>query len=172
MACRNEKNLFNRLILVNPPAPGNLTQMPSRKDRLLKYFLEIPVFGTLVYHIIVSRVNTSDFFIENMVFDPFHMDQNLLDAYYEAAHRGGCQAKAAYASKASRFMNINILPALKSIDNSIFIIEGEAENNGAAVVDSYRSINPSVESVTIPHTRHLPHMEDPEKFLEQIGIFL
>ena len=71
------------------------------------------------------------------------MDQNLLDAYYEAAHRGGCQAKAAYASKASRFMNINILPALKSIDNSIFIIEGEAENNGAAVVDSYRSINPS-----------------------------
>ena len=53
-------------------------------------------------------------------------------------------------------MNINILPALKSIDNSIFIIEGEAENNGAAVVDSYRSINPSVESVTIPHTRHLP----------------
>ena len=57
-------------------------------------------------------------------------------------------------------------------NHSIFIIEGEAENNGAAVVDSYRSINPSVESVTIPHTRHLPHMEDPEKFLEQIGIFL
>ena len=47
-------------------------------------FSEIPVFGTLVHHIIVSRVNTSDFFIENMVFDPFHMDQNLLDAYYEA----------------------------------------------------------------------------------------
>ena len=130
MACRNEKNLFNRLILVI--CSCNLTQMPSRKDRLLKYFLEIPVFGTLVYHIIVSRVNTSDFFIENMVFDPFHMDQNLLDAYYEACEiGGGCQAKAAYASKASRFMNINILPALKSIDNSIFIIEGEAENNEA-----------------------------------------
>ena len=58
----------------------------------------------------------------------------FLMSYYEAAHRGGCQAKAAYASKASRFMNINILPALKSIDNSIFIIEGEAENNGAVLL--------------------------------------
>lgn len=172
MACRNEKSLFNRIVLVNPPAPGNLTQMPDKKDRLLKYFLEIPVFGTLVYHMIVSRVNTSDFFIENMVFDPFHVDQDLLDAYYEAAHRGGSQAKAVYASQASRFMNINILPSLKTIDNSIFIIEGEAENNGSAIVESYQNANPSVEAVTIPHTKHLPHIEAPEKFLEQIGIFL
>ncbi|MED9881666.1 MAG: alpha/beta fold hydrolase [Blautia sp.] len=172
MACRNEGSLFNRIMLVNPPAPGNLTQMPSKKDKLLKYFLEVPVFGTLVYHMIVSRENINNLFIENMFFDPFHPDQNMLDAYYEAAHKGGAQAKAAYASKASRFMNINILPALKNIDNSIFIIEGEAENNGDEVIAAYQEANPSIEAVMIPHTKHLPHVEDPEKFLEQAGIFL
>ncbi len=172
MACRNEGSLFNRIMLVNPPAPGNLTQMPGKKDKLLKYFLEVPVFGTLVYHMIVSRENINNLFIENMFFDPFHPDQNMLDAYYEAAHKGGAQAKAAYASKASRFMNINILPALKNIDNSIFIIEGEAENNGDAVIAAYQEANPSIEAVMIPYTKHLPHVEDPEKFLEQAGIFL
>ena len=144
MACRNEGSLFNRIMLVNPPAPGNLTQMPGKKDKLLKYFLEVPVFGTLVYHMIVSRENINNLFIENMFFDPFHPDQNMLDAYYEAAHKGGAQAKAAYASKASRFMNINILPALKNIDNSIFIIEGEAENNGDEVIAAYQEANPSI----------------------------
>jgi pimeloyl-ACP methyl ester carboxylesterase len=172
MACRNENALFNKLVLVNPPAPGNLTQMPEKKDRLLKYFLEIPVFGTLVYHIVVSRENINNLFIENMVFDPFHVDQNFLDAYYEAAHKGGPQAKAAYASHASKFMNINILPSLKALDNSIFIIEGETENNGSAITEAYQNANPSIETVTIAHTRHLPHVEAPEKFLEQIGIFL
>lgn len=172
MACRNENSLFNKLILVNPPAPGNLTQMPEKKDRLLKYFLEIPVFGTLVYHIVVSRGNINNQFIENMVFDPFHLDQNFLDAYYEAAHKGGPQAKAVYASYASRFMNINILPSLKALDNSIFIIEGEAENNSSSILEAYQTANPSIEAVTIAHTKHLPHVEDPERFLEQIGIFL
>ena len=123
--------------------------MPGKKDKLLKYFLEVPVFGTLVYHMIVSRENINNLFIENMFFDPFHPDQNMLDAYYEAAHKGGAQAKAAYASKASRFMNINILPALKNIDNSIFIIEGEAENNGDEVIAAYQEANPSIEAVMI-----------------------
>ena len=172
MACRNESNLFNRIMLVNPPKLGSLTQTPNKKNRMLKYFLEIPVFGTLVYHIVVSRENITDLFIENMFFDPFHLDQNFLDAYYEAAHKGGCQAKAVYASKASRFMNINILPSLKAVDNSIFVIEGEAENNAKAVIEEYQNANPSVEAVTLERTKHFPHLENPEKFLEQVGIFL
>ena len=171
MACRNEHSLFNRIMLVNPPAPGSLQQMPGKKEKLLKYFLEIPVFGTLVYHIAVSREAVQNLFIENMLFDPFHPDQNLLDAYYEGAHKGGNQAKAVYASKASKYVNIDIVHSLKTIDNSIFIVEGAAENNGSAIIEDYQNINPSIETAVLPKTKHFPHVEDPEHFLEQVGIF-
>jgi len=119
----------------------------------------------------VSRSAVSDLFIENISFDPFHPDQDMMDAYYEAAHRGGCYAKALYASKAAKYMNIDITRGLKNIDNSLYIVEGEAENNGQAITESYQAVNPSVEVFTIMETKHYPHVEAPEKFLEQVGIF-
>lgn len=171
MACRNEEKLFDKIMLVNPVNPGVLKQMPGKKDKLLRRCLEISVFGTLLYHITVSRSAVNDEFVENFAFDPFHPLRDFQDAYYEAAHKGGCYAKNVYANKASKYMNIDITRALKEIDNSLYIVEGEAENNGEATVAAYQNINPSVEAVTINETKHFPQIEDPEGFLEQVGIF-
>lgn len=82
--------------------------------------------------------------------------RDLQDAYYEAAHKGGCYAKNVYANKISKYMNIDITRALKEIDNSLYIVEGEAENNGEATVEAYQNINPSVETVTLNETKHFP----------------
>ena len=153
MACRNEGKLFNKIMMVNPVNPGAL------------------VFGTLVYHMVVSRTAINNEFIENFAFDPFHPLRDLQDAYYEAAHKGGCYAKNVYANKVAKYMNIDITRALKEIDNSLYIVEGEAENNGEATVEAYQNINPSVETVTLNETKHFPQVEDPEHFLEQVGIF-
>ena len=127
--------------------------------------------SALVYHMVVSRDAVNNEFIENYAFDPFHPDRDLQDAYYEAAHRGGCYAKNVYANKASKYMNIDITRGLKEIDNSLYIVEGEAENNGEAIVEAYKNVNPSVEAVTLKETKHFPHVEAPEQFLEQVGIF-
>lgn len=171
MACHNEKECFDKIMLINPPSLSMISQMPSKKDKLLKFFLEIPVFGTLVYHMIVSHESTSTLFIEKMYFNPFHVDEDMVDAYYEAAHKGGCYAKYLYASLASKYMNTNINHALKSIDNSIYIVQGEGEFNRESVSDDYRRMNPAIEISVIKGTKHFPHVEGPEHFLEQIGIF-
>lgn len=171
MACHNEKEYFNKIMLINPPSLTMLNQMPSQKDKLLKFFLEIPIFGTLVYHMITSYEGTNNLFIENMYYNPFHVDEDMVDAYYEASHKGGCYAKYLYASLASKYMNININHALKSIDNSIYIVGGEAEANSTAIVDEYCKANPAIETASIKHTKHYPHIEDPEHFLDQVGIF-
>lgn len=171
MACHNEKEYFNKIMLVNPPSLSKLNQMPSQKEKILKFFLEIPIFGTLIYHMSVSYEGTNNLFIENMYYNPFHVDQDMVDAYYEGAHRGGCYAKYLYASLASKYMNININHALKSIDNSIYIVEGDAEVNGTAIVDEYCKTNPAIETACLRHTKHYPHIEDPEHFLDQAGVF-
>lgn len=72
---------------------------------------------------IVSRDNVSNLFIEKMYYNPFHVDSQMTDAYYEAAHKGGCYTKYLYSSLASKYMNININHAVKALDNSIYIVE-------------------------------------------------
>lgn len=171
MAFRNEENLFNKIIFVNPPSMAKLNQMPSQRDKLMKFFLEIPVFGTLVYHIVVSRENINNLFIEKLYYNPFHVDADMVDAYYEASHIGGPYAKSLYACYASKYMNINISHNLKAINHSILIIEGEMENNANSIVDSYCLLNPAIESVTIKKSKHFPHVENPESFLDQVRVF-
>ena len=57
-------------------------------------------------------------------------------------------------------MNINIRHAVESIDNSIYIVEGEDEPNGAAIVEAYQKVNPAIESATISCSKHFPHIEN------------
>lgn len=171
MACHNEKELFNKIMLVNPPSLAKLNQMPTKRNKLLKIFLGIPVFGTLVYHMAVSHESVSNLFIEKMYFNPFHVGDDVMDAYYEAAHKGGCYAKNFYSSMISKYMNINISHALKSLDNCIYIVEGESETNGNAILKEYETANPAIEAAIVKGTKHLPHLENPECFLEQVGIF-
>ena len=171
MACRNEKNYFDKLMLINPPSINSLKQMPSKKDKILKCLLEIPVFGTLVYHIVVSRESLNNTFIEKLYYNPFHVDTDMIDAYYEASHVGGAYAKTSYACYASKYMNINISQNLKTIDNSILIVKGESEFNSDSIVNNYCTINPAIETVTIGKSKHFPHIENAESFLEQAGIF-
>ena len=171
MACHNEKELFDKIMFVNPPSLNKLNQMPHKKDKLLKLFLEIPVFGTLVYHMIVSRESVSNLFIEKMFFNPFHIHNDVVDAYYELAHKGGCYAKNFYSSMISKYMNINISHALKSLDNSIYIVEGETESNGNSIISDYCKCNPAIEYAVINGTKHIPHIENAEQFLDQVSIF-
>lgn len=171
MACHNEKQLFNKIMLVNPPSLTDLRQMPSPKSKLLKLALEIPVFGTLIYHISVSRESVNDLFVEKMYYNPFHVDTDMEDAYYESAHKNNYYAKFLYSSLISKYMNINISHALKALDNSIFIVEGEGECNSSLIIKEYCTINPAIEAVTIRNTKHVPHIEDPEAFLDQVQIF-
>lgn len=170
MSCLNEKEYLGKLMLVNPPSLNSLQKMPGYKEKLLKTALEIPVFGTLVYHMIVSRENTSNLFMENMYHNPFHVSDEIIDTYYEAAHKGGCYAKFLLGSLIGKYVNISIDHALSSIDNCIYIVSGE-ESNSQLISNEYTRLNPAIESVQISKTKHLPHMEDPEHFLEQVGIF-
>lgn len=171
MACHNEKELFNKLMVVNPPNLSSLNVIPDSRSKLLKFTIEIPIFGTLIYHMFTSQENIRNTFMEKYFFNPFHVTADLVDAYYEGAHRNSCDAKFLYASIISRYININISHGLKSIDNSIFIISGNKVNSADNIVNDYLQLNPAIETASILKTKLLPHLENPEAFLEQVGIF-
>ena len=136
-AAAYDKESINKIMFINPVSMISLAQTTTKKDKLFKFFIELPIFGTFIYHIIVSR--------ETII--------------------------CLYSSQSAKYMNINIRHAVESIDNSIYIVEGEDEPNGAAIVEAYQKVNPAIESATIPCSKHFPHIENVEAFLEQVGAF-
>ena len=172
MGSIHDQDIFDKIIFVNPPSLKSLQRMPSKRNRMMKYFLDLPIFGTLVYNMIVSRENISNLFIEKLYYNPFHVDEDILDAYYESAHKGGYYCKYLYSSLYSRLMNININNALATTNTSIYIIAGAEEPNSENILAEYCEVNPAIETVSISKSRHLPQLEVSEKFLEQVGIFL
>ena len=70
----------------------------------------------------------------------------------------------------SRFTNANVMYSLNRINNSVFIIVGNANPEYALIANQYQNYMPSIEIQEIDHTKRFPHLEDPETFLEQVEI--
>ena len=68
-------------------------------------------------------------------------------------------------------MNINISHAVKSLDNSIYIVEGESEPNGKSIMNEYLTDNPAIETAIINESKHIPQIENPERILGTISRF-
>ena len=50
-------------------------------------------------------------------------------------------------------------------------MEGESEPNGKSIMKEYLTDNPAIETAIINESKHIPQIENPEEFLEQILIF-
>ena len=169
-ACNNDKTLFNKIIMLNPMSLYRLNEIPSKRTKLLKLLIETPILGTLFYNLYALKKNVEDKFVETYFFNPFKVTDAHINHYYEASNLGN--AKYLFASLKGRYTNINIIHALKNINNSLFIIGGAEEKDIKTTIDNYTHYNPSIESYVLSKTKHLPQLETPKDLLEQIEIFL
>lgn len=170
MASNNE-NLFNKIMLINPPSLESLNQKASFKDECMDKLLKIPVFGTLIYHINVSRETINTLFNEKLYHNPTRIDRDMVEAYYEAAHCGGYYAKYVYASFITNKLNVYLSNGIKNLEQDTMIISGESEANCSSVIKIYTELNSSVKSKTIENAKHYPHVETPDKFLSCVSEF-
>ncbi len=167
MSCVNNKDIIGKVILINPPLTSSLKKAPTKRDLALRTFLQIPIFGTLIYHMIVSKENISELFMDKLYNNPFIVDKAVLNTYYESSHSGGFYSKYLYACYVSKYLNINIEPALSSIDNPIYIVTGNDPKN-ILIAEEYSKWNPSINIYPISKTKLVPHLEQPEAFVNAI----
>ena len=169
MAGAEAKNLFNKVILLNPPSPATFNQEITKKDQIFDYLLKLPIFGTLLYHMIVSRETSEKFFKEKLFYNYTETDKDILDAYHEAAHRGGYYAKYLASSLLSKKLNTNLENGIKSLTNEVIIIEGEYETSKDSIISTYTTLNPAISVESVPNSKHYPQIETPDKFMELMG---
>ena len=171
MACGNSPELFDRLILVNPESMLSCSMVPGKNAKLYKFILDLPIAGTLIYHIASSRQNIADTFKNIYYSNPYSVTARQVDAYYEAAHLGE-SPKSVYASVKCNYTKCNIINSLKKIDNSIYLLGGADLDDMENTLEEYKTYNPAIESVLIPNTKHLPQLESPAAFYEICETFL
>ncbi|RGY97400.1 alpha/beta fold hydrolase [Clostridium sp. AM58-1XD] len=170
MACNTEPDLFDRLMFINPKSLMDYCQVPGKHGKMYKFFLDLPLFGTLFYNIASSRRQLEELFRRKYFYNPYVVRPLYVDKYYEAAHLGECP-KAVFSSLRCNYAKCNIVNAFKKINNSIYIIGGKANEDISEVIDEYKAYNPAIEYSLIPNTRLLPQLENSAKVLEYIYIF-
>lgn len=171
MTCLNDKDVFDKIMLVNPEDLAVLNQTPTKQSKIAKFLLELPIIGTLLYNIITAKPNVELLFTEKFLYNPFRIEHNAVDTYYESAHKENGNGKYLLSSIIGKYIYCNVAHALKEIDNSIFLIGGETKDGIQETLELYRSLNRAVEVEVIPKSKQMPQLETPEQLMEIIRIF-
>lgn len=172
MCAHNDGEVIDRIVLINPQSINQLNRIPSKRTKLLKLLIDTPVLGTFVYNMVTTKEAFRKLFAEKYFYNPGMISKGILDAYREASHQPDCNAKYTFASYMGRYMNTNIVHALKQIDHSIYILYGTEKLDNQTTVDTYLSYNQSIEAFSISYTRQYPHLEKSKAVLDQLEIIL
>lgn len=172
MACHNDPEVFNKLIFINPQSLYESNQIPSKQTKALKFLLDTPIIGTFVYNLFTNKASIEKTFKDKYFYNTINIEEKDILSYLEASHLPDHSSKYVFASYVGKYINTNIIHALKEINHSIYIISGEKESNIHTTVENYLYYNNAIESAFIPYCKHLPHMEMPDKVIGYIEMFL
>lgn len=171
-ACHHNPELFDKMIFINPQSLYSQNQIPSNQTKLLKFLFETPVIGTFIYNILNTKHSFEKTFKEEYFYDQSNIKEKYILNYMEASQLSRYSAKYSFACFTGKFMNTNIIHSLKEINHSILMIGGEEKEDIETILENYAYYNSSIEIEYLPETKHLPHLEAPDKVLEQIQLFL
>lgn len=170
MACKNDETIINKVMLINPDNIAVLAKNPTKRTKILKLLISIPVIGTLLYNILHSKESIEQTCISDYFYNIQALDEELIKTYHESSHNTNIGSKYLFASIKGRYTNVNITECLKNLNNSIFIITGDGNPVYQENAKQYQNLMPSIEIQGIEKTKHLPQIESPKKLLEQIHI--
>ncbi len=172
MACNMEPEHFNKIIIINPASLESLAKTPNKHKNALKFMIEFPVFGTIIYNLAFSRKAIEKYFLEEYFYMKRMIPSRIIDTYYEAAHMENSRGKYLLSSIKADYTNINIVHALRKINNSIYLIGSKGNAESESIINSYISRNPSIETSWIAESKYLPQLEVPEKLLDILNLYL
>ena len=172
MACNMEPEYFNKIIIINPTDLTEFCKTPNKRKNALKFLIDTPILGTMIYNLLFAEKNIKNTFYNDYYFKSHMVSTKILDSYYEAAHMDNSHGKYLLSSIKAYYTNINIVHALKNINNSIYLIGSKGKPDNKKIIDSYISYNSSIEASYVDNSKHLPQLEVPEKLIDILNIYL
>lgn len=120
----------------------------------------------------VNKRTISEDFRRIYYYDQNEINEKDILAFAESSQKDKTHSKFLYASQKSRYTNANVVCCSNKLNNSIFIITGNANPENILLANQYQNYLPSIEIIGIDKTKKMPHMEKPDEFVDQVMIFL
>ena len=168
VACSIKESLFRNIILVNPKSISSFTMRMRKRDKIKKSIINIPIYGTLIYHLIFTKQKIKQRICEN---NKTNTDKIPYDIYYKNSHENNSHGKYLYSSQKANFLNVDLTKAIKQINNSIIILNGEKCEHISTIVNEYLDTNPSIEVFKISNSGYYPQFENPDEVVDLINIY-
>lgn len=171
MACANDESIINRVIMINPEDIINLSKIPTKKSNMIKNLILTPILGTFIYNMRINKKTIRETLVKACCSRDNVREKDVLISF-ESTQREKAHSKYLYACQCTGYTNVNILNCLKKLNNSIFIITGTKNPENTLAAAQYQNHLPSIEIIGIDQTKQLPHIENPDEFINQVNIFL
>lgn len=172
MANQLDTELFDHIILINPPSIKNVQGTITTANKIMKDIMELPLIGTFVYNLTHKRSNIDTAFRQRYYKKPQLILGKLEDIYYEAAHSNNGNGKYLYASQISNYMNVHMDHVIRKLEKPVHMVASQDLKSNISTMDSYRHLNSSIEIHYLSGCKLLPQLEIPEKLLSAVNAIL
>ena len=163
MTAHCDPELLLRIVALNPLDLKHLDRVPDRRTRFLCSLINIPVIGTSIYYFLSSRRNTLYLLNKKLFYDPFNVSSSVANMLYSSSHIGRGKGKYLMASIDGHYLYWNIRRFLPEIKIPVSIVCGDKLSHSREIMKEYRNLNSSFKGVSVPLTKMLVHMENPER---------
>ena len=92
----------------------------------------------------------------------------MVKAFYDASHTQNGKGKYLFASLESKYLNVDVINAVKNAENKIHIIMGEKTANYDEIINTYRKMNHNISAEIIHNAKSLPQLEVPEEVVNAL----
>ncbi|MBQ0058547.1 MAG: alpha/beta fold hydrolase [Lachnospiraceae bacterium] len=166
------KDMVSSLCLINP-LDGGITESDSTIfTKALSSLLQLPIIGTFVYNMMICRNRIAKLLTEGFFYNPFEVDEELIQAFYESGHMSSSAGRFLLASQLGGYMTSNTEHALAQLDMPINIILGDESKINRDACDAYLEVSDEISVAEVPETGLLPQLEDPITFLQVLNLLL
>lgn len=162
-------DLVEKMYFINPQYIFDMNIIPSKQNKIMQTLYELPIYGTFIYYLFHQNEKIKNKFLSEYFYDPAKVKEKDINAYMESAYAGGHGNKYSFSSVENHYTNINFLQALKTNKKPIIILGGSDLENIKTNIDNYQYYNDMVSFHMIPNTKKLPHLENPEEVIKNIG---
>lgn len=172
MANQLDAELFDHIILINPPSIKNVQGTITTANKIMKDIMELPLIGTFVYNLTHKRSDIDTAFRQRYYKKPQLILGKLEDIYYEATHSNNGNGKYLYASQISNYMNVHMDHVIRKLEKPVHLVASQDLKSNISTMDSYRHLNSSIEIHYLSGCKLLPQLEIPEKLLSAVNAIL
>ena len=167
MATRMKNAMIKSIIMIHPESFDHMIRKVSDQDQRVSKLIKMPLAGTLTYNLVINRKMIREKLEKEYYADKSRVKQQDVDAFYEAAHIGGSNARFNESSRLGAFTRANITTALKECTAGLVIIEGSQVLDRDKDKDIYSHFYPRMKFEEVFDTKALPHMEAPQETAEK-----